>query len=130
MHTRSALLLLALFVHSVHTTDLDASSPSPIVKRDPENNNLHARAPSPVAADPMIGLIEVRAPSDFDHIARSPTPAYAAEPDPLSEPELESDSVPPPEAAAGPVPFTLESDSQLLEYEGAEILEKRADCPA
>jgi hypothetical protein len=130
MHTRSALFLLALLVHSVHTTDLNESSSSPLVKRTLEDDHLLARSPSPMAADPLTGLIEIRDPSDFDHIARSPTPVSEAEPDSLSEPELESVPVPAPEAAAGPEPLVLDTDSPLLEYEGAEILEKRADCPA
>ena len=137
MHTRSALFLLALFVHSVHTTDLNPSSSSPLVKRTLQNENLQSRAPTPLAApDPdsgsLTGLVEIRAPSDFDHIARSPTPVSPTEPDTVSDEfEFESDPVPaPPEAAAEPVPFIPESDSPLLEYDGAEILDKRASCPA
>lgn len=133
MHTRSALLfLLALFVRSVHTTGPNASSPDAIVKRGPENNeSLHKRAALPGGPDSLTGLIEIRAPSDLDHIARSPTPVSATtEPDTDSEPELEFDPAPAPKAATKPVALQLESDSPLLEYEGAGILDKRANCPA
>src|SRR5258706_1841191 len=124
MHTRSALLfLLALFVRSVHATDTNPSSPDVIVKRDSENETLHRRAPLPDDPDPRI---EIRAPSDYDHIARSPTPVSPTEPDSDSEPELEFDPAPTPEAAAEPMPLTLDSDSPLLDYEGAEVLDKRA----
>jgi hypothetical protein len=119
MYTRSASFLLALFIGSVHASHLTASSP--LIKRIPET--LEKRAASSMAADPLSGLIEIRAPSDFDLIARTPTPVAVAE----SEPEL--DLVPAPEAAAEPEPFTLHDESPLLEYDGAEFLQKRATCP-
>ena len=133
MHTRSAILfLLALFVRSVHTTGLDPSSPSVLVKRDsdPENGIPHKRPPPPNTPNTMAGLVEIRAPSDFDHIARSPTPVSMTEPDAISERELKFDPAPAPKATAKTPHFKLENDSPLLEYEGAEVLDKRANCPA
>ena len=44
----------------------------------------------------MTALVEIRGPSDFDHIARSPTRVSPAEPDPVSEPELEIELYPVP----------------------------------
>ena len=131
MQTRSAILfLLALFIHSVHATDPNSPGPDAVVKRDSENESLHRRAPFPDGPDPLTGLIETHAPSDFDHIARSPTPVSATEPDPNSESELELDSAPAAKAAAKPKALGLRSDSPLLNYEGAEVLRKRTDCPA
>jgi hypothetical protein len=136
MHTRSSLFLLALFIGAVRTSDLNlsSSSNSPLVKRTPDDGVIQPRAPaaSPIDGDALNGLIEVRAPSDFDHIARSPTPVSAAEPDIEAEPELglQEDPAPAPEAAAKPVLLELNDDDPLLEYEGAEVLQKRANCPA
>jgi len=125
MYTRSTLFLLALFLGSVYANDLNASSP--LVKRTPET--LQNRAAAPIAAaDSLSGLIEIRAPSDFDLIARSPTPVAAADP----EPAPQSGPIPArgEDAADSEGPFALPDDSPLLEYEGAEVLQKRAACPA
>ena len=110
MHTRSAFLLLALFIGSVH-----ASGPShnnharPLVARAPADVQLEQRQ---IDGDALRGLVEIRAPSDFDRIARAPTPVAAAEPAPV--------------AAAQPPPFALDDDSPFAEYEGAGVLAKRA----
>lgn len=103
MYTR---FFLALFLPSVLASAPNASSP--LVERVPDT--LQARAPSQIT-DSLSGLVEIRGPSDFDLIARSPTPVAAAEPE--------------------PAPFALElrDDSPLLEYKGAEVLQKRANCP-
>jgi hypothetical protein len=129
MHTRSPFLL-ALLLGSVHASQLDAFAP--LSKRSSEA--LQSRAPSPLAADALSGLIEIRAPSDFDLdldpdlAARTPTPVAALEPD------TALDLVPAPaaEAAPEPAPLALDDDSPFLEYEGAEILQKRSYsyCPA
>lgn len=124
MHSRSAILFLfALFVRSVHATDPNGSSPNVVAKRDSENESLHKRAALPGSPDSLTGLVEIRGPSDFDHIARSPTPASATEPDLDSEPELKLDSAPAPEAATKPKALGLRSDPPSLDYEGTH-------CPA
>ena len=112
MHTRSAFLLLALFIGSVH-----ASGPShnnhapPLVARAADDVQLEQRQ---IDGDALRGLVEIRAPSDFERIARAPTPVAAAEPAPA------------PVAAAEPPLFALDDDSPLADYEGAGVLAKRA----
>ena len=148
MNARFLSALFALFLSSVLASPPNANTSSPHVKRVPDT--LQARAPSPIAAaavaDSLSGLVEIRAPSDYDLIA---TPVVSTESEPElghddddeDEPELESkpasqsesedDDPPAPQAAPQAAPmFALADDSPLLEYDGAKVLQKRANCPA
>lgn len=72
-------------------SDLSPSSPETLPSR------VAALVAAAAAVDSLSGLIEVRAPSDCDLIARSPTPVVAADP----EPAPQSGPVPAPEEDAG-----------------------------